>query len=146
MKISTVVLLLAVLGACYSQPTVSLKAYFDAHNKARTNPSYYAGFIQNEYKSKLDVAQNIQTVWRLKFNEPSPAQFDEAITAVNTQTPLSALKMDLGMTYSVYKHVKYLADTLKGLSHSGAKEALQVLELSLTHLDTLACLRTFSIL
>src|SRR3990167_2754558 len=120
MKISTVVLVLAVIGACSSQPTISLKAYLDAHNKARTNPSFYAGFIQNEYKSKLDVAQNLHTVWRLRFNEASPAQFDEAIKAVNAQKPLSALKLDLGMTYSVYKHVKYLADTLKGLSHSGA--------------------------
>src|SRR3990167_3926976 len=118
MKVTIFVLVLAVLGACYSQPTISLKAYLDAHNKARTNPRYFAGFIQTEYRSKLDIAQNLHTVWRLRFNEQGPAQFDEAINALNAQTPLAALTLDLGMTYSVYKHMKYLADTLKSLSHS----------------------------
>ena len=119
-KTSTGVLLLCVLGAVCSQPTISIKAYLDAHNKARTNPAAFATFIDAEYKKKVDVTTNVHSVWRLRFNEKSPAQFDEAIKAVKAQTPLKALQLDLGMTYSVWRHIKYLADTLKGLSHTGA--------------------------
>ena len=118
-KLSTLALLLLVLGASYCQPTVSLKAYLDAHNKARTNPGYYSTFIANEFKTKTDSNTNTHSVWRLKFFEQSPAQFDEAINALNAQPALSPLSMNLGMTYSVWKHAKYLADNLKSLSHTG---------------------------
>jgi uncharacterized protein YkwD len=119
MKVSVLVSLLMVLGACFSQSPVSLKAYFDAHNKARTNPSYYAGFIQTEFKAPTDFSTNIHSRWRVRFNEQSPAQFDEAIAAVNTQSPMAPLTMNLGMTFSVWKHTQYLANTLKTLSHTG---------------------------
>lgn len=126
-KISTILLLLLVLEACYTQPTVTLKAYFDAHNKARTNPGYYSTFIANEFTSKTTSTLNsdgttyttLHSGWRLRFNEKSPDVFNEAVRALNAQTPLAPLKMDLGMTFSVYKHVKWLADTYKSLSHTG---------------------------
>ena len=118
-KLSALALLLLVLGASYCQPIVSLKAYLDAHNKARTNPGYYSTFIANEFKSKTDSNTNTHSVWRLRFFEQSPAQFDEAINAMNAQPALSPLSLNLGMTYSVWKHIKYLADTLKTLSHTG---------------------------
>lgn len=108
---------LCALLLCCAANAFTVKKMLDALNKARTNPRYYAGFIKSEYKDK--TVNGIHSAWRLRFNEATPAVFDEAIRFLNAQAPMEEYKIDLGMTYATWKHCKYLGDELKHLDHSG---------------------------
>lgn len=111
-------LLLLSQGIYCPLPTVN--EYLVAHNKARTNPKYYATFIDTEYKSKTSSSTKLHSVWMLTFNEACPAVFDEAINYQNAATALGTLQLDLGLTYSVWKHMKWIKVNNNGqISHTG---------------------------
>lgn len=113
----TLLVMLVVPSICRDQ--LSLKQLLDALNKLRTNPSYYATFINNEYKAKTNNSTRVHSDWNLQFNEATPGVFDNAISFLNSQTAIAAFNIDLGMTYATWKHVKYLW-TINTLDHTGA--------------------------
>ena len=117
MKTVGVSLLLVVALLALSANAFTLKKMLDAVNKARTNPTYYATFIKTEYKDK--TVNGVHKDWNLKFNEGTPAVFDEAIAALNAQATLGTMTIDLGMSYATFSHCKYLGNELKSLSHTG---------------------------
>ena len=104
---------------CTAVSCHTLKGQLDALNKARSNTAYFATFVKNEYKDMTPVSTNVRTGWSLMFNEASPGQFDTAITYLTGKAAMSTFTIDMGMTWVMYNHTKYLGSELKSLSHIG---------------------------
>ena len=115
--ISTLMVVLVICQGGVAQ-SATLKQVLDALNKARTNPAAYSTLIASDYKAKTGN-NNIHTEWNLQFNEVSPAQFDGAVTFLNSQSALNGVTIDLGLTYTIWKHVKWCSSVNNGISHTG---------------------------
>ena len=116
-KLVLQVLLILCLCSSLARTAGTIRQVFDALNKVRTTPKDYKSFITTNYKDK--TTNNIHSEWNLLFNEATPGVFDGAISYLESATAVGKLEIDLGLTVTAYKHAKYQAVTLKGISHTG---------------------------
>ena len=104
-------------GRCQSAPG-PLKEMIDYYNKCRVDPPSCMDFIKTEYKDK--TVNGVHSEWRLRFNEATPAVFDEAIEYLRTKTPVAAASLNLGLSMAAYYHSKWMVESNNGqLSHTG---------------------------
>ena len=113
------VLLVSFLLICSANCYLNIKKVLDSVNLARTEPKKMALIINDDYKAKTNLATNVHTIWNTLWNEKAPAQFDEAISALNGLTPVGKVTLDLGLTYAAWKHARWLAEVKKGIDHTG---------------------------
>ena len=114
-------LVIMILVAIVVEGTMpSLKSAIDAVNKVRTTPTSFIDVININYSMKTNNITNAHSEWSIRFNEAAPTQFNTAITYLNQSgRAVSSLSLDLGLSYAMYKHLKYLGDVLGYLSHTG---------------------------